>query len=271
MDPREARPTRAATCLCRAGRPRAFRCGGAEARPLRARPRPRPVASGSTGRILDPSLEGQDLLQILDWAEENLEWLAYDPNGADTGLGKGNPIVGAIGSSYGGGFQHLVHAIDTKHRLDAIAPDITWHDLRNSLNPGDAAKTMWSLALVGIGESSGNASLDLALVALGTTQDPFNGPLLGDGQDPFVKETLARAVATNEFPRQALDWFRYHSLGNWCAASGLPAMPYLAYGDDITPMLLADEADTLFQLNEVCSVQDPSWHTFFVEAVTDLR
>lgn len=31
----------------------------------------------------------------------------------------------------------------------------------------------------------------------------------------------------------------------------------------------AAEADTLFQLNEVCSVQDPSWHTFFVEAVTD--
>lgn len=31
----------------------------------------------------------------------------------------------------------------------------------------------------------------------------------------------------------------------------------------------AEEAETLFQLNEVCSIQDQSWPEFFVEAVTD--
>lgn len=33
--------------------------------------------SGGTVRVLDPDFEGQDLLQILDWAEANLDWLRY--------------------------------------------------------------------------------------------------------------------------------------------------------------------------------------------------
>lgn len=103
--------------------------------------------SGGTIRILDPALEGQDLLQVLDWAEANLDWLAYDPTGLDTGLGKGNPLIGAIGGSYGGGYQLLIYAIDAKHRLDAIAPDITWHDLRYSLFSGNVFKSFWATLL----------------------------------------------------------------------------------------------------------------------------
>ncbi len=80
--------------------------------------------SGGTIRILEPEHEGQDLLQILDWAEAQLPWLAYRD---------GNLLLGAIGGSYGGGYQHLIYAIDPEHRLDAIAPEITWHDLRYSL------------------------------------------------------------------------------------------------------------------------------------------
>lgn len=38
----------------------------------------------------------------------------------------------------GGAFQHLIHSIDPKHHLDAIAPEITWHDLDYSCYTGDA-------------------------------------------------------------------------------------------------------------------------------------
>jgi ABC-2 type transport system ATP-binding protein len=108
--------------------------------------------SGGTIRILDHDFEVQDLLQILDWAETNLQWLAYDASATpDTGFGKGNPIIGAVGGSYGGGYQHLIYALDPLHRLDAIAPDITWHDLRFSLFSSDVFKSFWATALSGVG------------------------------------------------------------------------------------------------------------------------
>src|SRR6202008_360633 len=80
--------------------------------------------SGGQIRILDPDFEGKDLIQGLDWAEANLDWLAYRDQ---------NLLLGAIGGSYGGGYQHTIYMHDPKHRLDAIAPEITWHDLRYSL------------------------------------------------------------------------------------------------------------------------------------------
>ncbi len=178
-------------------------------------------ASGGTVRVMDPDFEAKDLIQILDWAEDNLDYLAYRD---------GNLLSGAIGGSYGGGYQMLLLMTDPEQRLDAIAPDITWHDLRYSLNPGDVVKTAWDLLLSGAGEAAASAS---------SLQTLFAGraPLLGDGQDPFIKETLARGAATNEFPRQALDWFRYHSLSHWCAAADLPHMEYPFYEPDAVPLV----------------------------------
>ena len=188
--------------------------------------------TSGTVRVMDPEFEGQYLLQILDWAEENLDYLSWrdEATGAYTArpasksstAGGVNLVVGAQGGSYGGGYQLLILATDSKKRLDAIAPDITWHDLRNSLNPGDAIKSLWDLALTGLGEANGHASLDT----------PDN-----DGMDPFIKETLARGAATNEFPRRALDWFHYRGLGYWCAANNLPAMQYPNYAPDVVPMV----------------------------------
>ncbi|HXG28677.1 MAG TPA: CocE/NonD family hydrolase [Nevskiales bacterium] len=188
--------------------------------------------SGGTVRVMDPEFEGQRLLQILDWAEKNLDYLAWRnesdrsfmarPADATSVANGPNLVVGAMGGSYGGGYQLLILMVDAKKRLDAIQPDITWHDLRYSLNPGDVSKSLWDLALSAAGEASGQSSA--------------GGPI-EDGQDPFIKETLARGIATNEFPRTALDWFRYHSLGHWCAAAGLPSMPYPNYGPDAVPML----------------------------------
>ncbi|HCS26382.1 MAG TPA: hypothetical protein DIW43_02945, partial [Spongiibacteraceae bacterium] len=191
-------------------------------------------SSSGTVRGMDPDFEGQYLNQILDWVEKNLDYLAWRdestgqfaarPSSASSEAGGVNLLVGALGSSYGGGFQLALLATDAKKRLDAVAPDITWHDLRNALNPGDVVKTAWGLALSGAGEAQGNTS---------------GGGPIDDGQDPFIKETVARALATNEWPRRSLDWFHYRGLGYWCAANGLPAMPYPSYSqdDDLIPMI----------------------------------
>lgn len=186
--------------------------------------------STGTVRVMDPEFEGQYFLAILDWAEQNLDYLAWRnestgqfvarPAGMSSEAGGENLVVGAQGGSYGGGYQLMILTVDGKQRLDAIAPDITWHDLRNALNPGDVVKTTWDLVLSAGGEANGH-----------TTGDDFMGP------DPFIKETLARGASFNEWPRQSLDWFHYRGLGYWCAAAGLPAMPYVNYGDDTVPML----------------------------------
>jgi ABC-2 type transport system ATP-binding protein len=183
--------------------------------------------SSGTIRVMDPEAEGQDLIAILDWLESNLYYSAWknDSNEQfvtrpDTGISQAdgdNIVVGAIGGSYGGGYQLLLLAVDEKNRLDALAPDIAWHDLRFSLNPGDTIKTGWDLVLVAGGDSA-------------SYQEGFeNSELPTDrGLDPYVKETLVQGAATNEFPRDALKWFNYHSTSFWCANQGAAIMPYRA-------------------------------------------
>lgn len=180
--------------------------------------------SGGTIRILDPALEGQDLLQILDWAEENLEWLAYDPAGLDTGFGRGNPIIGAVGSSYGGGFQHLIYAIDPKHRLDAIAPDITWHDLRYSLFSGGVFKTFWATLLSTLGNAPPNT------------------------QDAQVNQGLAEGLSTNMLSQENLDLLYQNSLASHCNGENAFTAP-----GGLTPIdafITQSALDTLFNFND---------------------
>jgi ABC-2 type transport system ATP-binding protein len=181
--------------------------------------------SGGTVRVMDPEFEGLDLLQVLDWAEVNLDYLAWRdestgelaarPEMPVSVAGGVNLLTGSVGSSYGGGYQMLIHGVDEKQRLDAMVPDITWHNLPYSLNQGDVVKSAWSLLLVA-GGTAGSYQPGLE-----NQESP-----LARGLDPFVLEILARGVATNEFPRDALDWFAYHSPRYWCGLNGQATMPY---------------------------------------------
>lgn len=143
--------------------------------------------SSGTVRVMDPNFEGRDLLQILDWVESHLDYLAHDKQAAGYNL-----VAGSTGGSYGGMYQLLLHNIDPKHRLDALTPDITPHDLRFSLNPNGTIKTAWALLLVAGGEGGANQ------------------PLV-QGLDPAVKETLLRGAVFNAIPAGALPFFYYHS------------------------------------------------------------
>ena len=195
--------------------------------------------SGGTVRVMDPEVEGLDLLQILDWAEANLDYLAWRDESTNTNTsrpetfesiaGGVNLLTGSIGLSYGGGYQMLIHAIDEKQRLDAMVPDITWHNLPYSLNQGDVVKSAWSLLLVA-GAEAGSYAPGIA------NQD---SPL-ARGLDPFVLETLARGVAANEFPRDALDWFTYHSPSYWCDLNGQASMPYSVVASELNNNIMSE-------------------------------
>ena len=59
----------------------------------------------------------------------------------------GDPLIGAIGGSYGGGYQFAGAFTELRDRgrtrFDALAPEITWWDLKQSLAPDEAARTLW--------------------------------------------------------------------------------------------------------------------------------
>ncbi|HEX4917113.1 MAG TPA: CocE/NonD family hydrolase [Limnobacter sp.] len=229
--------------------------------------------SGGSVRVMDPDFEGQDLLQILDWAESNLDWLRYS-NNKKAGGRKFNPVIGATGGSYGGGYQLLIHNVDPLNRLDALTPDITWNDLRYSLNPGGAygikdfapaegqinpvgvVKSGWALLLVAGGESG---SLSPKLRA----GEP--GALRTSGQDNLIRETLLRGSTANRFPAGALEFFRYHSPSYWCDSEVAGTQTFLQ--ETVTPGLAQKKPapvdilftqgfrDTLFNFND-------AWHNF---------
>ena len=151
--------------------------------------------TGGTIRIMDPDQEGRMLVAILDWLEVNLDWYAVGP---DLAAGTDNMVLGAIGPSYGGGYQHVLHAVDAKQRLDALVPQITWHDLTYSLNPGGVIKALWASILFGIGNTAGG----------------------GGNFDPFVTDTFVGGLAANRIAPLGQDLLRYHGPGYFC--DGVP-------------------------------------------------
>ncbi|MGY1825874.1 alpha/beta fold hydrolase [Blastococcus sp. SYSU DS0541] len=119
----------------------------------------------STGRIglNDPRYEIADLSTLLDLLAERDD-VQLDADG--------DPRVGVAGGSYGGALALLGAAYD--ERVDAIAPQITWHSLTTSLFPSQTGeleadtvaavpqtegsgvyKRLWSGLFFGIGSSSG--------------------------------------------------------------------------------------------------------------------
>lgn len=88
----------------------------------------------STGTVTVNSAEheGRDVQRLLDWLAAQPEALLDAP---------GDPRVGMLGGSYGGGIANIVAAIDC--RVDAIAPTIAWNSLRTSLYKGEIVKQGW--------------------------------------------------------------------------------------------------------------------------------
>ena len=164
--------------------------------------------------VMDPDVDGRNISTIIDWAEANLPHLARR---------NGDPVIGALGLSYGGGFQLIGSAVDA--RFDALVPTATWNDLRYSLAPAGVPKTIW---------------LDILVAAGGATA--------GFQFEPFVYTAFLQA--TLGFVTQATyDEFLHRSFESFCEGSrddgrGVPK---------VDAFFVQGANDILFNMNEAAA------------------
>lgn len=129
-------------------------------------------ASGGVLQLDNPFYEGRDVSSLIDWATANTPLLQEG----------GQPSIGMIGGSYGGGIQ--MTTVDP--RIKAIVPAIAWNSLNQSLYPDDVFKTAWANTLA------------LALVEAGATVNQeipmgiLTGNLFG-----WLSETAQAALASS--------------------------------------------------------------------------
>ena len=90
--------------------------------------------SGGILQLDNPMYEGRDTSAVIDW-------VASLPTSNVTV--PGDPVVGMVGGSYGGGIQ--MTTVDP--RIDAITPTIAWNSLNQSLYPDNIFKTAWANTL----------------------------------------------------------------------------------------------------------------------------
>lgn len=198
--------------------------------------------SGGEVRILKPEYEGRDASALIDWLATNPEVapvLACESK-RDTDGTCPDPVIGMTGGSYGGGIQTLAAAFDAQFsattsgpepRIDAIAPEITWHDLRYSLYDGDVLNLGWGEALYALGAATSHAE----------GLDPRNpaGPQAG-GLDQRIHEVHAEGLLTNQLSDGSLRYFGDSS----------PAVYGDAHPVTVPSLFIQGSVDTLFDLTE---------------------
>ncbi len=126
--------------------------------------------SGGFAHVENPRFEGRDNLKLIRTVS-HLRWVKQD--------GKGDPRLGAVGGSYGGGYQFLGAFLELQRHgtpiYDALAPQITWNDLSESLGPQKVARAEWASALSAAAQDS-------------------------QALEPKIEQALAEALATGDWP-----------------------------------------------------------------------
>ncbi|MFJ9538402.1 CocE/NonD family hydrolase [Streptomyces sp. NPDC101225] len=197
--------------------------------------------SGCLISLDDPGVDGTAASRLVDFLGGTRA--ADDGTRADyvTLDRAGDPRVGMIGGSYGGAVQLATAAVD--HRVDALVPLITWHDLAYSLDPNNASRTVpgafkwqWTNGFYLIGEGQ---------------------PLTRPNLDPSRFD----ALTCPHFVTRACDTIRTLNSGSYPAG---PTAAMLAYARSVSPvsylsrvkaptLLIQGQADSLFNLNEAAA------------------
>ncbi|MFE7170556.1 CocE/NonD family hydrolase [Streptomyces sp. NPDC057616] len=197
--------------------------------------------SGCLISLDDPGVDGTAASRLVDFLGGKRA--ADDGTRADyvTLDRAGDPRVGMIGGSYGGAIQLATAAVD--HRVDALVPLITWHDLAYSLDPNNASTTVpgafkwqWTNGFYLIGEGQ---------------------PLTRPNLDP----SRFNSLTCLHFVTRACDTIRTLNSGSY--RSG-PTAAMLAYARSVSPvsylnrvkaptLLIQGQADSLFNLNEAAA------------------
>ena len=95
--------------------------------------------SGGEAKVDNKDFEGKDVQRLISYVA-GLPGVQLD--------GPGDPRMGMVGASYGGGIQFVTAATDC--RVDAIVPVIAWHSLETSLYKAKVPKSGWATILTGV-------------------------------------------------------------------------------------------------------------------------
>lgn len=187
-------------------------------------------ASGGQIALDQPDYEVADARALVDWLAARPE-VRMD--------GPGDPRVGAAGVSYGGALALLLAGHDA--RVDAVAPQWTWHDLAESLLPnatGAGAETgvfkkMWA----GVFFSTG---------AVGSAGSAPNGPVPGDTASvcgrfvPAVCAVYEEVARTGRATAQAVELLRRASPVTVAERLRVPTLLVQGQNDSLFPLAEAD-------------------------------
>jgi ABC-2 type transport system ATP-binding protein len=157
--------------------------------------------STGTVEVDSPDYEARDVSRLIDWVSTRPGVELDAP---------GDPRMGMVGGSYGGGIQWVTAAQDC--RVDAITPTISWHSLTTSLDKTGIAKTGW-----------GNLLLDAAA---------------GDSLDPHIRSASASGNATGQVGAADAAWFAARGPASLVAQVHVPTL------------IVQGTVDTLFTLDE---------------------
>ncbi|MBY8873081.1 alpha/beta fold hydrolase [Micromonospora sp. PLK6-60] len=215
--------------------------------------------SGGQIHLDNPDYEIRDAQRLLDWLADRPE-IRTDS--------AGDPRVGVVGGSYGGGLALLLAAQD--QRVDAIVPMITWNDLSRAFLPESTGrpatdgvfKKGWAGIFFGGGGNAGSGpagiggtSAALPEGAPASAGPPSPGPGAGPGSGPgrgptgaadpscgrFAADVCAaylRIATTGRADQAAVDLLRRSSPAGVLDRIKAPTL------------LVQGEADTLFPLAE---------------------
>ncbi|GAA1896582.1 alpha/beta fold hydrolase [Asanoa iriomotensis] len=193
--------------------------------------------SGGQIHLDNPDYEVRDAQRLVDWLAARPEIRTDAP---------GDPRVGVVGSSYGGGLALMLAGQD--QRIDAAVPMATWNDLAGAFLPestGQGAvdgvfKKTWAGLFFGNGAGAGLGALGDAVAGGGA---PDLGALVG--ADPacgrFAADVCAayqRIATTGRADQAAVDLLRRSSPATVLDRIKAPTL------------LVQGTADTLFPLSE---------------------
>ncbi|WP_171168967.1 alpha/beta fold hydrolase [Streptomyces sp. I05A-00742] len=181
----------------------------------------------SSGRIglNDPDREVADVGRLIDWLAERPE-VRLD--------GKGDPRVGIAGASYGGAVALLAAGHDK--RVDAVAPQITYWNLADSLFPNDVFKKLWAGVFFTTGSTSAAAS--------GPGGKP-PGPAAGGGCGRFDPELCAmyeRVAVAGKPDARARELLDRRSPSAMARRIKVPALLVQGQSDSLFPLGESDRA-----------------------------
>ncbi len=172
--------------------------------------------SGGFAHVEHPDFEGQDVIGLVDLVA-TLDWVSKD--------GPNDPVLGAFGGSYGGGFQFagaLTEVRDTgSTRFNALSPSHTWWDVKESIAPQEVVRTVWQTGLYSAGREDVAPEFNAGFAYLTATG---NWPGTGD------------------FPLADLDAFFLKNGPAWHVSQGRRL--------DIPVMFDQGITDNLFNLNQ---------------------